>query len=125
MKSVDYIPVIKNNYEMWSRINVPYYIAAPKIPINEIIIDKKFVPNPLCEETVQTISNYFYEWNWYPIIIDENYFLRDGQHRIEFARRKGLRYIDAIIQHSVLLEAIEGKNAQKRSDCKNRRTRRR
>lgn len=119
MNCIDYIPVIEQNYQMWLRSNVSYNIAAPKVLIENIIIDKRFVPNPLSEYMVQTIFNYFYEWSWTPILIDENNYLLDGQHRLEFARRLGLKYIDAVIQHSVLLEAIEGKNAPKRRTRKN------
>lgn len=114
MYCVDYIPVIKENYDMWERLNAPYFVPAKKIQIDKIIIDKKFVPNPLCLQTVQTICEYFNEWNWYPIIIDENNYLRDGQHRIAFAKSIGLRYIDAILQDQNILQSVEGNKCKEK-----------
>jgi hypothetical protein len=34
---------------------------------------------------------------WMPILINSEYFLLDGQHRLEVAKKLGLKYIDAVI----------------------------
>src|SRR5215210_1268265 len=117
-KYTDYIPVIKENYSLLN-LNVisvvednrdvlvkrdaaiDYFIPVRKIPLEKIKIDKNLMsfPNPVYESTVQAIIQHFDEWAWFPILINKDYFLLDGQHRIEVARHLNLRFIDAIIDN--------------------------
>ena len=45
-----------------------------------------------------TFTHNFYENAWEPIIVNEDYFLLDGQHRLRLAFRIGLKYIDLIMR---------------------------
>jgi ParB-like chromosome segregation protein Spo0J len=42
---------------------------------------------------------------WTPITLDEEGYLLDGQHRLEAAKRMGLKYIDVVIQNTTLLSS--------------------
>jgi len=46
---------------------------------------------------VKRMVNRFYLDAWEPIMINERYFLIDGQHRLMVAKKLGLKYIDAIV----------------------------
>ena|GEM_PF-4737896 len=63
-------------------------------------------PNPIYEGTVQTILEHFNEYAWFPILINKDYFLLDGQHRLEVAHRLNLRFIDAIIDNQEAVKEI-------------------
>ena len=41
---------------------------------------------------------------WIPITLDKEFYLLDGQHRLEVAKRLNLKYIDVVIQDTELLE---------------------
>lgn len=77
-----------------------------KFPIEEIKIDKKYFsfPNSVREEDVNYMINNFCLEGWEPIMINKNYFLTDGQHRLEAAKRMGLKYIDVIIVDEVAIK---------------------
>lgn len=70
-----------------------------KLPINKIKFNKKYLsyPNPIREESVNWIVNDFYQDAWEPIFLNPKYYLKDGQHRLEAAKRMGLKYIDVVI----------------------------
>ncbi|HDI73247.1 MAG TPA: hypothetical protein ENF58_03845 [Candidatus Altiarchaeales archaeon] len=78
------------------------FIPKDKVPIDKIKISKKHLdfPNPVDEEEVSYIVNDFCLEGWEPIMIDKDYFLTDGQHRLEAAKRIGLKYIDVIIDNT-------------------------
>ena len=52
-----------------------------------------------------------------PITINKNYYLLDGQHRLELARQMGLSFIDVVIEDSELLKG-NNKNDKKESEGK-------
>lgn len=124
-KYTDYIPVIEENYSLLNlnvisvvednrnvlvKRNVPieYFIPFRKIPIENIKFDRSLLsfPNPIYEGTVQTILEHFNEYAWFPILINKDYFLLDGQHRLEVAHRLNLRFIDAIIDNQEAVKEI-------------------
>ena len=97
---IEYIPSMEHfkNYCAYKEYpNV--FKPTDKFPIDEIKIDKKYFdfPNPISEEDVNYIINNFCLDGWEPIMINNDYFLIDGQHRLEAAKRMGLKYIDVII----------------------------
>ena len=53
-------------------------------------------PRPSVAE-VKRMVNRFYPGAWEPIMINERYFLIDGQHTLMVAKKLGLKYIDAIV----------------------------
>ncbi len=105
MVKSNYIPVIQQNYDMFTNLPHSYFVPARKIQINNIKIDRSLMsyPNEVSQEQVETIIEYFDEFAWLPIIINKQHFLLDGQHRLEVARRLKLRYIDAIIEDEDLI----------------------
>lgn len=47
---------------------------------------------------VDYMVNNFYKGAWFPIMINQNYYLLDGQHRLAAAKKLHLKYIDVVIQ---------------------------
>lgn len=78
-----------------------------KVPISKIKIDKQYfaLNNEIIPQSVDNIVNEFYLDAWEPITVNQNYFLLDGQHRLESAKRMGLKYIDILIQNTNHLPA--------------------
>lgn len=109
-------------------VKIDYFIPVRRIPVEKIKIDKALMSfqNPIYEDTVQTILENFNEWAWFPILINKDCFLLDGQHRMEVARRLNLRFIDAIIdnQETVkeIAEQIVKTNGKRIRALKNKRT---
>jgi hypothetical protein len=74
---------------------------ADKVPIEKIKIDTRLFsyPNSINVESAKSIAKYFDLDLWNPILVNKDYFLLDGQHRLEAAKSMGLKYIDVIVQH--------------------------
>lgn len=108
----DYIPVPQINLDVYTRnFDRPYWTPARHIPIESIKIDKSLMDfaNEISVEHAENIITYFDVDFWYPILMDKENHLLDGQHRLEIARRVGLKYLDAVIQDTVLLETPQPK----------------
>ena len=75
--------------------------SVDKVPLFKIKIDQRLFsyPNPVDNSRVTDIINKFDTNLWAPIVINEEYYLLDGQHRFEAALQMNLNYIDVIIQH--------------------------
>ncbi|HHT9116226.1 MAG: ParB N-terminal domain-containing protein, partial [Planctomycetes bacterium] len=74
------------------------WIPIDKIRIRKIKIDKKFLPNEVDDDEVTYMINNFDEEVWHAVMINEDYFLLDGQHRLRMAFRTGMKYIDVIME---------------------------
>ncbi len=76
------------------------WIPINKVPIKKIKVKRELFdyPNEVEEDEVTYMVNNFYENAWEPIIVNEDYFLLDGQHRLRLAFRIGLKYIDLIMR---------------------------
>jgi DNA adenine methylase len=111
----DYIPVIKNNITMFTNFEEPFWTFKEKVSINEIRIDKKLMSfeNRILNSTLNNIIYYFDEDFWLPITINKDYFLLDGQHRLEAAKRMNLKYIDVVIENRELLNKTKSKDKNK------------
>lgn len=86
--------------------NVPHYCTPiKKYPIEKIKFHKKFLSfaNPVREEDVNYIVNEFYIGAWEPIFLNTKNYLIDGQHRLEAARRMGLKFLDIVIINEKIL----------------------
>lgn len=70
-----------------------------KVPLSKIKIDKNLFAwqNEVDFSEVDFIIENFNLDFWMPIRITEDYFLLDGQHRLQVARKMGLEFIDACI----------------------------
>ena len=76
------------------------WTPVDKIPISKIQIDKSLFAfqNDVSKDEVNYIVENFELSVWHPILLNRNYFLLDGQHRLEVAKRLGLDFIDVIIE---------------------------
>ncbi|MBR1721782.1 MAG: ParB-like nuclease domain-containing protein, partial [Treponema sp.] len=90
-----YIPVESFLRESFSR----YGKFLPKFEISQIKIDKSRFSfcNEVSQNEVNNIAYNFHKNAWEPITLDEEYYLKDGQHRLAAAKLMGLKYIDAFI----------------------------
>ena len=91
----EYIPVTPLLRESFSR----YGKFLPKFEISKIKIDKTRLSyaNDISISEVENIAYNFHRSGWEPITIDDEFYLRDGQHRLAAAKLMGLKYIDAFI----------------------------
>ncbi len=87
--------------------DVPYWTPEAKVPIEKIKIDRKRLAfdNPVAVREVSRMAANFDPELWMPIMVDKDYCLLDGQHRLAVARKLGLRYIDVVIEDGDLLKA--------------------
>lgn len=69
-----------------------------KFPIEKIQFNKSTYPNKINPTQVIEMINEFYPFGFYPIRIDGDGNLKDGQHRLKFAQLCGWRYIDVWIE---------------------------
>lgn len=89
-----YIACQKHWKDMFAQY--PMYKVIEKFPIQKI--KRKKLRNDVNSKDVFYMLMNFNKDAWIPITLDQEYFLLDGQHRIELARQMGLSYIDVIIQ---------------------------
>lgn len=73
-----------------------WWKGITKVPI-KAIKEPNIYPNEIEPQSICYILSNFYPEAWEPVMVDDNFFLRDGQHRLEVARRLGLKYIDVIL----------------------------
>lgn len=98
----DYIPVeqfLEQSFSKWGTI-------LHRFDISKISIDKSRFSfcNEVIPSEVDNIAYYFHKEAWEPITLDNEYCLRDGQHRLAAAKKMGLKYIDAVIFNPDLLK---------------------
>lgn len=98
----DYIPVeqfLEQSFSKWGKI-------LHRFDISKISIDKSRFSfcNEVIPSEVDNIAYYFHKEAWEPITLDNEYYLRDGQHRLAAAKKMGLKYIDAVIFNPDLLK---------------------
>lgn len=96
MKNTEYIKSAGNwgnSYTIRSNIGFRF---LERLPISKIKKRKRYRNRPSVAE-VKRMVNRFYPGAWEPIMINERYFLIDGQHRLMVAKKLGLKYIDAIV----------------------------
>lgn len=100
----DYISSPYHWKEMWlnvSKRDIDWdWISIDKVSIKKIKIDKKLFAfqNEVDDDQVTYMINNFEEEVWEPILINSDYYLLDGQHRLRLAFRTGMKYIDVIMK---------------------------
>lgn len=96
-----YIPATTNWKETYSNLSkiddLWDWIPMDKISVRKIKVGKDF-PNEANDNDVTYMINNFYEDAWDSIVVDENYYLLDGRHRLTLAERAGFKYIDVIVK---------------------------
>lgn len=106
--SPDYIPAPEHNIRLFIQdFEKPYWVPKLKFPIKKIKFGKSRLSfhNEVSNIDVNEIVQYFDLNLWTPITLDEEGYLLDGQHRLEAAKRMGLKYIDVVIQNTTLLSS--------------------
>ena len=112
-----YIPTLAHWNNMYvENFDVPYWTPEAKVPIEKIKIDRKRLAfdNPVVMPEVSRMAANFDPELWMPIMVDKDYCLLDGQHRLAVARKLGLRYIDVVIEDGDLLKAKEHQHRRSR-----------
>jgi hypothetical protein len=93
----EYIPV-----ELWKdSYKLPTFIFVERVPIFKIKINQEHFAwrNEVDSAHVDFMSENFDIDFWMPIIVNPEYYLLDGQHRLQVAERLGLKYIDVVINN--------------------------
>ena len=72
-----------------------FYDIRRKFPIHRIQL--KPLRNKVDKKEISYMLMNFNNEAWMPITLDNNYFLTDGQHRLELARQFGMEFIDVVI----------------------------
>lgn len=96
----DYIPV-----QLWrDSYQPPFFTFVEKVPISKIKIDNRLFAwqNRVSPSRVDFIVENFDIDFWMPIIVNSDYYLLDGQHRLRVANKLKLKYVDAIIVEEIL-----------------------
>lgn len=95
-----YIPSPQYSKDIYSK-HIGTWSVFEKFPIGNIQIDSRFFsyPNQVDIEYVKNIVKDFDVDIWDPILLNEDFYLLDGQHRLKAAEKLNLTHIDVIIQH--------------------------
>ena len=75
------------------------FTFVEKVPLSKIKIDKSLFSfqNDVSRSFVDFIVENFDKDFWMPILVNADFFLLDGQHRFQVAKKLGLKYIDVAI----------------------------
>jgi len=94
--SPDYLVSMYSNPQFNGR-----WVVVTKVPIEQIKIDKSLFSfqNNVNWNEVEYMCENFEQGAWYPIMVNPDYFLLDGQHRLAAARKLNLKYIDAVVDN--------------------------
>ncbi len=73
----------------------------PKTPIEKIKVDKTLFSfqNEVNWTEVEFISKNFEIGAWFPIMVNRDFFLLDGQHRLAAAQNMKLKFLDVVIDN--------------------------
>ncbi len=77
------------------------WVVVKKVPISNIKIDKTLFSyqNEVDWNNVDYICTNFEVGGWFPIMVNQKYFLLDGQHRLAVARKMKYKYIDVVVDN--------------------------
>lgn len=89
-----YIACQKHWKDMFTQY--PMYKVIERFPIPKIKMRK--LRNDVNSNDVLYMLMNFNKDAWMPVTLDQEYFLLDGQHRLELAKQMCLEYIDVVIQ---------------------------
>ena len=94
--SPEYLTSMYSNPQFHGR-----WVVVTKVPIEKIRIDKSLFSfqNEVNWNDVEYMSQNFEPGAWFPIFVNPDFFLLDGQHRLAAAKRMKLKYIDVVIDN--------------------------
>jgi hypothetical protein len=77
------------------------WIVMPKIQIDKIKVDKALFShqNEINLADVIFIIENFEIGAWFPIMVNPDFFLLDGQHRLAAAQKMKLKYLDIVVDN--------------------------
>ncbi len=77
------------------------WIVRTKIPLEKIKIDKSLFSfqNDVDLDVVEYMCKNFEVGAWYPVMVNKDFFLLDGQHRLAVAQKMKLQYIDVVVDN--------------------------
>ncbi len=83
-----------------------YWTPELKVPISKLKVDKSLFSfhSEISRQDVLYILMYFDRSRWEPILVNQEYCILDGQHRLAVAKLLGLEYVDVVVQDTKLLE---------------------
>src|SRR4030067_1393406 len=101
----NYIPVKKHWFEMYTKFDKPYYTPQVKFPIKKLKIGYFYADkqNIFKADVFYMLVNFDRE-AWAPVLINTDYLLLDGYHRVEVAKQMGLSFVDVVIEDTELLK---------------------
>jgi len=97
----DYIESPKHWKNMYTNVSFNgTWRSVDKLPIECIKIDRSLFSYDNKEDTTQVLDILanFDQKLWIPLLVNEQFFLLDGQHRLAVAKQLCLKYVDVIIQ---------------------------
>lgn len=94
--SPDYLTSMYTNPSFYGR-----WLVVEKVPVSKIKIDKSLFSfrNEVSSTNVEWICKEFHIGAWYPIMVNSEFFLLDGQHRLTAAKKMKLKYIDVVVDY--------------------------
>ena len=96
----DYIPSPEHLLSMYTNPQFHNrWTVATKVPIEEIKIDRSIFSfqNDVNWDDVDYMVKNFEQSAWFPIFVNSDFFLLDGQHRLATAKEMHLKYIDVVV----------------------------
>jgi hypothetical protein len=77
------------------------WVVQTKLPIEKIKIDKTLFSfqNDVDMDAVEYLCENFEIGAWYPVMVNTEYFLLDGQHRLAATQKMNLQYIDVVVDN--------------------------
>lgn len=94
--SPDFLTTMYANPEFNGR-----WVVMSKIPIDKIKADKALFShqNEVNWADVESITKNFEIGAWFPIMVNPDFFLLDGQHRLAAAQKMKLKYLDVVVDN--------------------------
>ena len=94
--SPDYLTSMYSKPEFSGR-----WVVQTKIPIDKLKLDKSLFSfqNEVDMDAVEYLCENFEIGAWYPVMVNPDFFLLDGQHRLAAAQKMGLQYIDVVVDN--------------------------
>lgn len=93
-----------NNFNRFTDNSELWWKGIAKVPIEKVQKPEAYF-NEIDPATVYNILTDFYSEAWEPVMVDDNFILLDGQHRLRAAHALNLEYIDVILIPKASLES--------------------
>lgn len=94
--SPDYLTSMYCSPNFRGRWTVVRKVPITSIQVNELLFSFQNKINP---DEVERIKKEFVIDAWYPIMVNPQNFLLDGQHRLAAAKKMGMKFIDIVIDY--------------------------